>query len=378
MSCAQGFVIVFSCKGKGICRSCNGQHVARDRCPPRRLRHPAGVRAAVDDLRAEAIAGLPRRPPCHRRRPQQDFFQRSSGRCALRQVAPATPPAQHPPACGRMRKSTRPVANGVIQLSPFELLTPACRSRPATAAASAQHHGVFAGNHHPRRAGTALFIGNVGKQREEATDGHARDHRGTGGRCDMNPNQEPRSLDTSRKSPGKAHGQGWGKLLLKCPKCSGDIRLIVLITEPGSIRKILTHLGEPLEPPPLAPARGPPIDWGELVHAHDDRAIFQATDRRPAGDRHSPSLTCRPRAINKAASLPGSDRVRADAGKSPPHGGKAGVPRPAVSGLKTRHAAHEPLISAATVVNVRAEVPLAGQSFALQVHIAGPTAITAT
>jgi hypothetical protein len=34
--------------------------------------------------------------------------------------------------------------------------------------------------------------------------------------------------------------------------------LIAFITEPGPIRKILTHLGEPLEPPPLSPARGPP------------------------------------------------------------------------------------------------------------------------
>ena len=47
--------------------------------------------------------------------------------------------------------------------------------------------------------------------------------------------------------------------------------------KPGPIRKILAHLGEPLEPPPVSPARGPPTDWGELVHVHDDRAIFQAS-----------------------------------------------------------------------------------------------------
>jgi hypothetical protein len=39
----------------------------------------------------------------------------------------------------------------------------------------------------------------------------------------------------------------------------------------------LTHLGEPLEPPPLAPARGPPTDWAELVQAHDDRDVVQAS-----------------------------------------------------------------------------------------------------
>jgi hypothetical protein len=51
---------------------------------------------------------------------------------------------------------------------------------------------------------------------------------------------------------------------------------------------ILTHLGEPLEPPPLAPARGPPTDWRELVQAHDDRdAIQAAPDHLPAIDIHA-------------------------------------------------------------------------------------------
>jgi hypothetical protein len=67
-----------------------------------------------------------------------------------------------------------------------------------------------------------------------------------------------------------------------------DIRLIAFITEPGPIRKILTHLGEPLEPPPVSPARGPPTDWGELVQIHDDREVFQASpDELPAIDIHN-------------------------------------------------------------------------------------------
>jgi hypothetical protein len=75
---------------------------------------------------------------------------------------------------------------------------------------------------------------------------------------------------------------------LECPSCGGDIRLIAFITEPGPIRKILTHLGEPLEPPPVSPARGPPADWAELVQVHDDRDIFQGRiDELPAIDIHS-------------------------------------------------------------------------------------------
>jgi hypothetical protein len=64
---------------------------------------------------------------------------------------------------------------------------------------------------------------------------------------------------------------------LECPACGSNIRLTAFITDPGPIRKILTHLGEPLEPPPVSPARAPPTDWGELVQAHDDRDVFQGS-----------------------------------------------------------------------------------------------------
>ena len=111
----------------------------------------------------------------------------------------------------------------------------------------------------------------------------------------------PREAAVTRiriKSPARTTppGKAWAKLLarvgeefpLECPACGGDIRLIAFITEPGPIRKILTHLGEPLEPPPIAAARGPPTDWDELVQAQDDRDVFQASsDELPAIDIHS-------------------------------------------------------------------------------------------
>jgi hypothetical protein len=132
-----------------------------------------------------------------------------------------------------------------------------------------RYHGVFAPNHKLRPAVTALAIGNVSKQRGATIKRPAR----------MTP-------------PGKA----WAKLMarvgeefpLECPNCGGDIRLTAFISEPGPIRKILTHLGEPPEPPPIAPARGPPAAWGELVQVHDDRAIFQESpEDLPAIDIHS-------------------------------------------------------------------------------------------
>ncbi len=48
------------------------------------------------------------------------------------------------------------------------------------------------------------------------------------------------------------------------------------------------HVGEPVEPPPVLPARGPPTEWTELVQGHDDRDVMQASpDELPVIDIHS-------------------------------------------------------------------------------------------
>jgi hypothetical protein len=189
---------------------------------------------------------------------------------------------------GRGRKSTRPGANGVVDLSPFEFLDRLADLVPPPRKHRHRYHGVFAPNHKLRSAVTALAIGNVGKRREAVTGGHAAGGRATGGCCDANPNQKPRSHDTSRIAWAKLMARVGEEFSLACPNCGGDIRLIAFITEPGPIRKILTHLGEPLEPPPVSPARGPPTDWGELVQIHDDRDVFQASpDELPAIDIHN-------------------------------------------------------------------------------------------
>jgi len=153
-----------------------------------------------------------------------------------------------------------------------------------------RYHGVFAPNHKLRRAVTALAIGNIGKRQEAVTGGHAADGRATGVCCDANPNpnQKPRSHDTSRIAWAKLLARVGEEFPVECPACGGDIRLIAFITDPGLIRKILTHLGERLEPPLLSPARGPPTDWGELVQAHDDREAVQGRiDELPVIDIHS-------------------------------------------------------------------------------------------
>jgi len=46
---------------------------------------------------------------------------------------------------------------------------------------------------------------------------------------------------------------------LRCPLCGADMRIIAFITAAAVVRDILIHLGEPITPPTIAPARGPPL-----------------------------------------------------------------------------------------------------------------------
>ena len=56
---------------------------------------------------------------------------------------------------------------------------------------------------------------------------------------------------------------GWFPLV--CPRCGGDMEIIAFIVDPPTVRAILTHLGEPVEPPPISPCRGPPA-WETFDH----------------------------------------------------------------------------------------------------------------
>jgi hypothetical protein len=44
-------------------------------------------------------------------------------------------------------------------------------------------------------------------------------------------------------------------LPLTCPNCGADMRIIAFITDVAPVARILTHIGEPSRPPPIAPAR---------------------------------------------------------------------------------------------------------------------------
>ena len=59
---------------------------------------------------------------------------------------------------------------------------------------------------------------------------------------------------------------------LICPKCGGTMKIIAFIDEGEAVREILAHLGEPVDPPRIAPAHGPPL-WEAAGSGGDDLLI---------------------------------------------------------------------------------------------------------
>lgn len=61
---------------------------------------------------------------------------------------------------------------------------------------------------------------------------------------------------------------------LQCPKCSGEMKIIAFVNAQAGINQILNHLELPTEALPLTPARGPPLEYGqvdlELEETFDD------------------------------------------------------------------------------------------------------------
>ena len=60
-------------------------------------------------------------------------------------------------------QSTRPGANGVVELSPFEFLDRLADLVPPPRKHRHRYHGVFAPNHPLRPTVTSLAIGNVSR-----------------------------------------------------------------------------------------------------------------------------------------------------------------------------------------------------------------------
>lgn len=65
------------------------------------------------------------------------------------------------------------------------------------------------------------------------------------------------------------------------------MRIIAFVTEAATVRDILAHLGEPIAPPRIAPARGPPL-WA-AADAEQDSPLDPAL--QPPGSTSSISTS---------------------------------------------------------------------------------------
>ena len=89
------------------------------------------------------------------------------------------------------------------------------------------------------------------------------------------------------------------------------MRIIAFVTEAAPVQRILAHIGEPTEPPPIAPARGPPAwdddlgptpDWDLLQQPEPDFDFDQRVSWQPPSSATEgaapPDLTPTRRASN--------------------------------------------------------------------------------
>lgn len=82
--------------------------------------------------------------------------------------------------------------------------------------------------------------------------------------------ETPCHHNTSRIAWAELLARSGGQSSLACPMRGGDIPLISFINQPETIRKILTHVGEPIEPRTTSPTRGPTAigaNWCRLMMA---------------------------------------------------------------------------------------------------------------
>jgi len=65
---------------------------------------------------------------------------------------------------------------------------------------------------------------------------------------------------------------------LVSPHCGAPMRIIAFVTDTVSVTRMLRHLGEPIQPPPVSPARGPP-QWEE--ESFNQRPVYDPPQGEP-------------------------------------------------------------------------------------------------
>ena len=161
-------------------------------------------------------------------------------------------------------------------LKPFELLDRLAKLIPPPRYHQHFYHGVLA----PNRALRAKIRALAGK---EPRLGRADLQNIIGKASQESQVLQPLSLlvnnlGINEEEKPRKISFGWAKLIariyevlpLVCPRCQGEMKIISFIEDKETIWKILTCLNEPIEPPRIAPARGPP----ELEFDYDQRCEY--------------------------------------------------------------------------------------------------------
>ena len=146
-----------------------------------------------------------------------------------------------------------------LPLTPLELIDHLAALIPPPRLHRHRYHGVLAPNSPLRSVAIA----------------YGRDNEGSG---EVATRETCSTLTGEERTSRSAARYLWAMLLarlfeswpLTCPNCGADMRILAFITEASPMQRILNHIGEPAEPPPIAPARGPPAWDDALVDAAPD------------------------------------------------------------------------------------------------------------
>ena len=156
----------------------------------------------------------------------------------------------------------RPRRDGCTALSftPLELIDHLAALTPPPRLHRHRYHGVLAPSSPLRAAATAYG-------REHAVSAEA-----------PTSGEETGSRSSARYLWAMLLARLFACLPLTCPSCGAHMRIVAFITEAAPVERILTPIGQPAQPPPIAPARGPPACDDGLADAVPDWDALAQTE----------------------------------------------------------------------------------------------------
>jgi hypothetical protein len=156
----------------------------------------------------------------------------------------------------------KPQRDGTTALTPLDLIDQLAALIPPPRRHRHRYHGVLAPNA-PLRAAAVAF-------RREVADAI---------RPPTEVGSPPPTPASKTRSPARylwvmQLARLFESLPLVCPNRGADMHIIAFVTEATPVQRILAHIGEPNEPPPIALARGPPA-WHDAREPIPDGELLQ-------------------------------------------------------------------------------------------------------